>query len=409
MLVQYSVENFKSIKDEIVINFSAEEDAKDKEWITSIEEKNCFLYKAIGLIGPNASGKSNIIDSFYFAIRFINNTIRRKENSKINVEPFMLNEKNKKDATKFEFIFYSEGVKYVYGFSINSEKVIEEYLMAYFTAKPKTIFERNNCSEYDFKGNDTKTQKEISDKTNDNRLYLPVAAEWGYEKVSKVYKWFINTLKQYGEMNVSEVIEKVISKKERKEMLIEALQKADFNISDIYVKNRKIEKEQIDLVKQLFSQFAKNMDEINVPESRPIIYITHKNSKENEFSIPLDEDSAGTEKIIDDLAELLYISESGGIFLADELGKVYHTKLTQHFLSMFKSKTVNLASAQLLFSSHDTKILNFLNPDQIYLVDKDDEGATYVKLLSDYVIRDKDNIELGYLKGRYGAIPYFKE
>lgn len=75
---------------------------------------------------------------------------------------------------------------------------------------------------------------------------------------------------------------------------------------------------------------------------------------------------------------------------------------------MFNNK-VNCGKAQLFFSTHDTKILNLLNPEQIYLVDKDEDGATYVKLLDDYLIREKDNIELGYLKGRYGAVPNIKE
>ncbi len=94
--------------------------------------------------------------------------------------------------------------------------------------------------------------------------------------------------------------------------------------------------------------------------------------------------------------------------LEDELGKVYHTRLTQHFLEILKSDTVNCGNAQLLFTSHDTKILNLLNPDQIYLVDKEEDGATSVKLLDDFAIRENENIELGYLKGRYGSVPYMK-
>ena len=84
-------------------------------------------------------------------------------------------------------------------------------------------------------------------------------------------------------------------------------------------------------------------------------------------------------------------------------------KLTEYFIELFNSNKVNCGKAQLFFSTHDIKILNLLNPEQIYLVDKDEDGATYVKLLDDYLIREKDNIELGYLKGRYGAVPNIKE
>lgn len=88
MLIQYLVENYKSIKDEVVINFSVDKKYKDSDWAIRSDKVNSSLYNCIGLIGPNASGKSNIVESFRFAFRFILNTIKRKESSKIKVTPF---------------------------------------------------------------------------------------------------------------------------------------------------------------------------------------------------------------------------------------------------------------------------------------------------------------------------------
>ena len=140
MLVQYAVSNYKSIKDEIIINFARIDDERDDNWTIPVEEPRCRLYNVIGLMGPNASGKSNIIDSFYFAIRFIKNTISRKEKSKIKVEPFLLDDQTQKQPSSFEFIYIYQGIKYVYGFSVNSVRVEEEYLLAYYSAKPTTVF-----------------------------------------------------------------------------------------------------------------------------------------------------------------------------------------------------------------------------------------------------------------------------
>ena len=112
--------------------------------------------------------------------------------------------------------------------------------------------------------------------------------------------------------------------------------------------------------------------------------------------------------IVENIAEFLYLSEHGGLMLEDELGKTYHTKLMQHFLKMLKPENINPGNLQLLFTTHNTHILDILKPDQIYLTDKDETGATVVKLLDDYLINENDNIELGYLKGRYGSIPYMK-
>ena len=408
MLIQYAVSNYKSIKDEIIINFARIDGESDDNWTIPVEEPRCRLYNVIGLMGPNASGKSNIIDSFYFAIRFIKNTISRKEKSKIKVEPFLLDDQTQKQPSSFEFIYIYQGIKYFYGFSVNSVRVEEEYLLAYYSAKPTTVFERQNGTEYRFRGNDVSRQRELSGKTNTNRLYLPVAAEWGYDKLSGAYAWFENVFDQYENVRISDVLENIVVDEKKKSILLESLQKADFNITDIYVKKRKLEKQQIDVIREMIAKIVPEVEVDNIPESNPEIYVTHRNKGENEYSINLNDDSSGTKSIVYDIAELLYLSQ-GGIILEDELGRNYHTRLTEYYLKLIGRLAPDHHRVQMLFASHDTKILNLLNRDQIYLVDKDEEGATFLKLLDDYIIREKDNIELGYLKGRYGAIPYMRE
>lgn len=413
MLIQYFVKNYKSIRDEVIINFSATDNMADKNKLLKENEEMSPLYKCIGLVGPNASGKSNILESLYFALKFINSTIKRKDSSKINIETFMLDKDSRKEVSSFEFIFLQSRIKYVYGFSLNQEQITEEYLLAYYSKKATTLFDRETEREevYSFKGNDTKIQTDISNKTNANRLYLPVAAEWGYEKAKIPYQWFEKAFRQYGNMSTSQVIARVLEDKSLKILLLDALKKADFNIENIYIKSRKIEKKQRDAMMIFISQLLgeSEIEADTIPEDRPIIWVTHKGKSGEEFSIELEEDSAGTRDIIDNIAEFLYINNGGGVIIEDEMGKNYHTKLTEYFIGLFNDNSRNTGSAQMIFSTHDTKILNLLRPEQIYLVDKDEYGATYVKLLDDYLIREKDNIELGYLKGRYGAIPGIKE
>lgn len=136
--------------------------------------------------------------------------------------------------------------------------------------------------------------------------------------------------------------------------------------------------------------------------------IVHKSPYGEAMDIALEQDSSGTSAVIENIAKLMYLGEKGGLMLEDELGITFHTKLTNHFLNMIKNPLINTGNTQLLFSSHDTKVLNLLNPDQIYLVDKDQEGATCIKLLDDYELDENEDIELGYLEGRFGRIPYMK-
>lgn len=407
MLIQYSVENYKSIKDEITINFSVDKKYQDDNWSIK-DEKKPPLYKCMGLIGPNASGKTNIIRSFLFALRFIYNTIERRENSKIKIDRFRFDNNCLEKPAFFEFIFYHNAIKYVYGFSVNENEVVEEYLMGYFSAKPKTLFERTEGQHYEFKGNDVKVQTEIAQKTNRNRLYMPVAAEWGYGPVKAAYEWFNLISRQYEDFDMNDMLEQIVQNEEQKERFITELQNADFNISDIYVKKQKIDEKAYDILHRLIKEFMGESEEPDLPDVRSVIHLVHKNENGESMDMSIDEDSAGTSKIVENIAELFFLSQDGGLILEDELGKVYHAKLTQHFLETLKSDRINQGNVQLLFTSHDTKILNMLNPDQIYLVDKGKDGSTYVKLLDDFQIRETENIELGYLKGRYGSIPYMK-
>ncbi|MDE6617376.1 MAG: ATP-binding protein, partial [Lachnospiraceae bacterium] len=285
--------------------------------------------------------------------------------------------------------------------------VLEEYLMACFSEEPETIFDRSAGQHYEFYNHDLKVQEDIAQKTNDNRLYMPVAAEWGYTPLKDIYIWFEFNFRQYNYTSIKSILDGIIKKENRKNILISQLQKADFNIKDIYVKDKKLNQTYYSIYEKILSGFGIN-EEIILSDVIPEIYIVHENCNGETFTIELDEDSAGTESIVENIAKFLYLSEHGGLMLEDELGKTYHTKLMQHFLKMLKPENINPGNLQLLFTTHNTHILDILKPDQIYLTDKDETGATVVKLLDDYLINENDNIELGYLKGRYGSIPYMK-
>ena len=405
MLIQFAVKNFKSIKEEIVLNFSASD--TNEEYVVKKEAHAHPLFHTIGLVGPNASGKSNIIQSVAFSLKFIVNTLERKESDKIGCVPFLLDKNNAKEDTSFEWIFIENDMKYVYGFSINNEIVTKEYLLVYKSKKPTTLFDRDTEREevYDFKGKNLKIQKEIAKKTNANRLYMAVAAEWGLESCKIPYDWFVRMCRQYDGMDVTDVIGEVAKDEKLKSEMIDILSKADFNISDISIKHRKVDEESKEMMQKFLSIIAK--EEIlkdNLEDTIPEIWVTHKSGDGNTFKIKYDADSAGTIDLIRILALHIFLKKQGGLILIDEFGRNYHTKLTEYILKQInnsKNETI-----QMLFCTHETIVLKILKPEQIYLVDKTEDGATFVKLLDDYIIREKDNIELGYLKGRYGAIPY---
>ncbi len=412
MLIQYAVSNYKSIKDEVVINFTS--DNKESRWVTEYELNNkaISIYKTIALVGPNASGKSNILDSFMFALHFINSSFTRKENRKINVEPFLLDSLSKMQDSTFEFIFVVDGIKYVYGFTVNEECVNDEYLLAYYSSRATTVFNREMCDVFDFKGNDVKIQNEIKSKITKNRLYLPVAAEWGYEKLKKPYEWFESLTIQYKTNSFTELLKTVLDSEDGKRNMLDLLTKADIDISDISYEIEKVSEKEYNIFKRLTDELIRNLDnehimtDFQIPTQKIKVYLEHQGLDGAKLKIELDEDSAGTKAVVQNIAEILYLGITGGMMLEDELGKTYHTRLLKYVLQIFGEKRYNITNTQMFFSTHNTKIFNYLEPAQIYLVDKDNDGGTYVKLLDDYEIEDNEDVELGYLQGRFGAVPY---
>ena len=409
MLVQYSVKNFASIREEITISFECEKNLKDKLWVMERDDMGA-IYNAIALVGPNASGKTTILNSLMFSFQFIYENIQRNPNSKTNREYFGFDESGREMPTEFEYIFIKNNIQYVYGFSVDDNRVIDEYLMAYYTKKPTTLFDRSNTSVYSFKGNDVGTQNKIKDMVADNRLYMPIAASMEYKKLKDVFDWFENAC-NFMRTSKYECLDKVLSNRIQKEKMIEELKNADFNIKDIYIKKEKLSSDASSFGDRLFKFLAEEVGEkqkIVVPKEILHSYIVHENDTGEELTVEIDEESSGTKEYIFCLMQVLYAEMTGGMIFDDEVGRSFHSRLTEQYLKVLKSDRVKSNNVQMLFTSHDTKVLNHLNPGQVYLVDKDDQGATYVKPLSDYSIHAKDNIELGYLKGRFGGVPFMK-
>ncbi len=100
--------------------------------------------------------------------------------------------------------------------------------------------------------------------------------------------------------------------------------------------------------------------------------------------------------------------ENGGVLCVDELDSSLHPLLALDLLRVFNDHERNPRGAQLVFNTHDTNILSgsVLRRDQIWFTEKDSEGATHLYPLSDFKPRKNENLERGYLQGRYGAIPF---
>lgn len=131
--------------------------------------------------------------------------------------------------------------------------------------------------------------------------------------------------------------------------------------------------------------------------------------------MPLEEESKGTLTLFNLAPAVLSVLWTGGILVVDELEASLHPLLGLHIVRQFNDPARNPRNAQLLFTTHDTNLLGTtlgepaLRRDQIWLTEKDKEGASRIYPLTDYKPRKEENLERGYLQGRYGAIPFLGE
>lgn len=127
--------------------------------------------------------------------------------------------------------------------------------------------------------------------------------------------------------------------------------------------------------------------------------------------LSLDEESLGTQMIFALIPFIADTINNKKVLIIDELDKSLHPFLVQYIVEMFNSTEFNKTGAQLIFNTHDTNLLdlNILRRDQIWFMEKNnDNGESDLYPLSDFSVRKLENVEKGYMQGRYGAVPFIK-
>lgn len=416
MLIQFSVKNFKSFKEKITFSMEAGVGNENEENIINLESLNDRILKTTSIYGANASGKTNLISAFTAAIMMVRKSNNRQVGEKlIEMEPFAFDEKSKLEPCEFEFIFYANSNKYVYGFIADKEKIYEEYLYQYFSAKPTRIFERTNCNEYKFLQSDEGKLNSIKNQNIDNKLFLATATTWNYDKTKEPYLWFAKNIDTYlGGMILSDFALESYSKDENEELknfTLKLLNEADIIIKDfnVEIEERDIDNNFLMLLKNL------NMPTPEMPQKQKDIKIKMVHEVKNEdnklitYDLNLVNESSGTQILFSFAPILKNVFEKGKILVIDEIERSLHPSLVEMIIKFFHNPEINKGNAQLIFNTHNTNLLtlDIFRRDQIWFAEKDSEkGATELYPLDDFSVRKNENIQKGYLNGRYGAIPF---
>ncbi|MCK5040237.1 MAG: ATP-binding protein [Candidatus Aenigmarchaeota archaeon] len=407
MLIEFNVENFRSIKEEVTLSMVSTKDASLEDNLIKIDVlKEDSLLKSAAIYGANASGKTNVLLALTLLKGLVTTSHNFQKGDSLEFTPFKLDKKCLTKPIKMSITFIKKGVKYVYGLSFNKEKIISEYLYSY--PYKKTIFERKNTNDYKFMKN-KKEQDVLSLRTRPNQLYLSKATLDNYEPLSKIFDWFkedlrviistdYHTLKNY--------TAGMLKDDSTKKLILNALAVADVGIDDI---SRTIEKlTMADLPKDMPQELKKLVmnNEKEIKQSK--INTIHKG-----VSFDFDEEeSEGTKKIFSLIGPWIDALKNGRILIVDELDVKLHHLLNVFLIKLFHDPTQNKNNAQLIFTTHNTNLLDrdIFRRDQIWFTEKDDKiGVTDLYSLVEYSPRKDKDVERGYLAGKYGALPFIKE
>ena len=405
MLIRFSFENFKSFKDENCLDMEA---TSLKEHDYNVVKINDGEYlKVCAIYGANASGKTNVLEAFYYMKKkvLISDDSRLNLNvNEDNVYTFMIN--NKPIGFEVEILVKNNKI-YKYGFEIHNDNVSSEWLYEKRINKFYSIFERDNN---DITVKDEKNKLLGCVNLNEKTLFLSAFARIDNknEDFNSVYEWFINAnYLNLGNPSIenslnSKISSKIIEDSTYKEELLRFIRTFDATIDSI-------------------STTPNSIEELKNTNGVVKIELVHHGEGNTKKALPLELESNGTIKMLHLFDFLMDALKNGMILFIDELDAKLHPLLTRYIINLFHNSDKNIGNGQLIYSTHDTVNLNkeIFRRDEIWFVEKDKNGISELYSLSDYIVEDKNGntkkvrndatYNKDYLTGRYGAIPVLEE
>ncbi len=413
MLLEFRIRNYRSIRDEIVISFIASKDKKlaDTHLASTGIKSLPHVVRSAVIYGPNASGKSTLLQALAFMRALVAESATLMQlGQTFNIQPFRLDTACAEKPTEFEITFIFNGVRHQYGFSLTPERIISEWLLVYRTAKPQQWFnrqfdEKTQSSIYEFSTHLTGPRKLWQDSTRSNGLFLSTAAQLNSELLGPVFSWLVEQPVYFsaGLTPPPNQTTELLQTESGRRAVRDFLTFADISISDVMTVQRQGFQQ-----KFMFGpEGAKVMHEEQEMLMPQFVHKTDRGSA----SFELHEESQGTQRLYALAAPVLDVLKQGRLLIIDELDSSLHPLLVRRLVRMFHQPELNPNGAQLLFTTHDSSLLDrtLFRRDQIWFTEKDNDQATRLYPLSDFSPRENEAWERGYLTGRYGAVPFFND
>jgi len=418
MLIEFNVTNYRSFLKTQTLQMTAGSSME-------MREENSFappvsslprLLRSSVIYGPNASGKSNLIRALHFMKNFILTSAQGQEGHAIAASPFSFSRASLSQPSEFEVIFIAEGVRYQYGFSVSLERVEHEWLLAYPQGRVQRWFERiydHSKKQYDwYFGSKFSGKKKVwQEATRANALFLSAAIQLNNEQLKPVFYWFHNlvVIRHHDILDPGFSTLQCQTEANRK-MILQFMNIADLSIDDIKIESHDFSESELprEMPQEMKNLILKDMQD---KKSIKVKFGHRIDDSEDMVWLPFEEESDGTKKLFAYAGPWLDGLEKGRVFLVDELDTSLHPLMVRFLLQLIHNSGTNKNNAQLVFTTHDTSILDqkLMRRDQIWFMEKDKNNSSSLYPLSDFKPRKEEALGKGYLQGRYGALPFIGE
>ena len=412
MLLEFRVRNYRSIRDEQALTLIA---SGDKELAathlapTGLKAAPHALRSAV-VYGPSASGKSSLLRALdYLRAVVAESATTIQPGQTYNVQSFKLDAASAHQPTAFEITFLLSGVRHQYAFSMTPQRIVSESLLVYRSSKPTQLFGRQHLDgdgyDYEFSTYLTGPRKLWQESTRPNALFLSMAAQLNSEQLSPVFNWIVRNIMflPAGATVLPDFTTALLATEPGRASIREFLSAADISIADVQAVPRKGMHAQRVLGASGL-QASQEEREFMMP-------VFEHSTPKGSAKFELHDESEGTQRLYGLIAPVLDCLRDGRVLVVDELDSSLHTLLVRRLISMFQTPELNPKGAQLIFSTHDTSLLDhtLFRRDQVCFTEKDADQATRLYPLTDFSPRKQEAWERGYLSGRYGAVPFFSD
>jgi len=418
MLLSFKVNNYRSILDLIVPLTYAEKKApngyRQMELLPFMEEGDARTIPCLAIYGANASGKSNIVKAFASLVRIIKD--RYNPN---NISPNKLHPHD--DITSFKLEFLKAGRRFLYMLEVNGEEIVTEKLVensdiVFSIANRTTSFTALATEVYPSNKLDTIFSVECLDQERLFRTPFITVVCKNYaglnESMANAFGFMSNKLEVLSDnaFPFTLGLDKLANTNDEKE-----LQRA---FEEIVTNLRKLD---IDITRMEYKRDEVKDANIMIPSERYEIQLTqnsitsteinsyHKDILGNEVQFNFRDESAGTQRVACLLGLVLAALRTGTVLVVDELGNSLHPLLLAEIVRMFKDKRYNTSNAQLIFTAHNTDIMeqDMMRISEIGFVNRTMKNGTTFSRVSDFKgIRNVTNFRKQYLEGIFSGIPY---